>query len=218
MKARFTLILCTILLGLSFQLFAQTRSIYTHPDFISLAQDHKVLAIIPFKATVKLRPNQMKKYTPEQYEEMQKIEGKAIQSAVHSYFLKKKSKNPFTVSFQDIQKTNALLGKNEITQDNIENYTPEELAEILGVDGVISGTMNTDKPMSEGASMALGMVFGFYGSTNSGKITIHINDGESGELLWKYEKNLSRSLGSDTNTVINAMMRKASRKLPYLRM
>jgi hypothetical protein len=70
--------------------------------------------------------------------------------------------------------------------------------------------------MSEGASVALGLLIGFYGPTNSGKCTINITDGATSELLWKYEKTLSRSLGSDTNTVINAMMRKASRQFPYI--
>ena len=91
----------------------------------------------------------------------------------------------------------------------------EEISGYLGVDGIISGSLYTDKPMSEGASVALGIMFGVYGPTNSGKCTINVHEGDRGELLWKYEKTLSRSLGSDINTVINTMMRKASRKFPY---
>lgn len=71
--------------------------------------------------------------------------------------------------------------------------------------------------MSDGASLALGLVVGFYGRTNSGKCTINAFDGKSGELLWKYEKTLSRSLGSSTSQVINAMMRKAARKFPFVK-
>lgn len=95
-------------------------------------------------------------------------------------------------------------------------FTPKELAEVLEVDGIISGILSSDKPMSEGASAALGILVGIYGPTNSGKCTININDASTGDLLWKYEKTLSRSLGSDTNTIINTMMRKASRQLPYI--
>nr|WKN37898.1 hypothetical protein K4G66_04145 [Tunicatimonas sp. TK19036] len=46
------------------------------------------------------------------------------------------------------------------------------------------------------------------GPTKSGKVGIFINDGTSDALLWKYEKAISRSFGSDTNTIINALMRK----------
>lgn len=195
--------------------YSQTKEIYTNPDFAQIAKDQKVLAILPFKASVKLRPNQIEKMGKEQYDKLQIEEGKSVQSSLQTYFLNKKNTEGFTVTFQDIAKTNAFLLKNNITEENIDHYTSEDLAKLLDVDGIISGTLNTDKPMSDGASVALGLLVGFYGATNSGKCTININDGKTGVLLWKYEKTLARSLGSDINTVINAMMRKASRKFPY---
>jgi len=215
MKTKF-LVLLFILFGVS--AYSQTKEIYTNPNFAEIAKDHKVLAIIPFKASVTLRPNQIEKMGKEQYEKLQIDEGKSVQSALQTYFLNKKNDEGFTVTFQDVAKTNAILLKNDITEQNIDRYTSEDLAKLLEVDGVISGTLSTDKPMSDGASVALGVLVGFYGATNSGKCTININDGKTGELLWKYEKTLARSLGSDINTVINAMMRKASRKFPYIAM
>src|SRR5690606_31004735 len=210
-------LLATLCLAFALTGYSQTREIYVNPNFSSLAKDHKVLAILPFKAIVKLRPKQMKSITPEQLEQLQKDEGMAVQSALQSYFLKRKEQHGLRISFQDIGTTNALLAKKGINQSNIDTYTPQELCEILEVDALVTGLLSTDKPMSDGASAALGLLVGFYGSTNSGKCTININDGTSGELLWKYEKTLSRSLGSDTNTVINTMMRKASRKFPYIK-
>lgn len=214
MKGKTLLLICLLVTIVS---YSQTREIYVHPSFDSYAKDHKKLAILPFKAIVKLRPKQMEKMTPEQFAQLQKDEGLAVQSALMSYFLKRKSQHEFEVSFLDINTTNALLAKNRINNDNIDSFTPKELADLLGVDAIITGILSTDKPMSEGASLALGVLVGFYGSTNSGKCTININDGKSGELLWKYDKTLSRSLGSDTNQIINTIMRKASRKIPYIR-
>ncbi len=196
--------------------FSQSKQIYTNPDFNALAKNHKVLAIIPFKATIGLRPKEKEKLSAAEYKEMQLKEGLAVQSALHSFFLKKKSKYSFSVDFQDVNRTNALLKKNNINIEEIDIYSPEELVDILNVDGIISGTLSTQKPLSGGASMALGMLTGFYGPTNSGRCTININDGESGMLLWKYDKTLARSLGSDINTIINAMMRKSSRVFPYI--
>ena len=157
--------------------YSQTREIYTNPDFLTIAKDHKILAILPFKASVKLRPNQMEKMGKEQYEKLQIDEGKNVQSALETYFLTKKSDEKFTVSFQDISKTNSILLKNNITTETIDKYTNEDLAKLLEVDGIISGSLSTDKPMSDGASVALGLVVGFYGATNTGKCTININDG-----------------------------------------
>jgi hypothetical protein len=158
----------------------------------------------------------MERMTPEQFDQLQKDEGISVQSAMLTYFLKRKEQHDFKISFQDMNTTNALLAKNNVMQSNIDTFTPKELAEILQVDGVVTGILMTDKPMSDGASLAMGLLVGFYGATNSGKCTININDGATGELLWKYEKTLSRSLGSDTNTIINTIMRKASRQLPYI--
>ncbi|MEO6611121.1 MAG: hypothetical protein ABIT05_03280 [Chitinophagaceae bacterium] len=194
---------------------AQTKEIYTSPHFDSIAPHHSQLAIIPFDVSLNLRPKEKEKLKPGELEALQKKEGDAVQSAIHTYFLKKKEKEDFKVNFQDISRTNALLAKNGWTADTLRTKTKEELCSLLGVDGVISGTLFTDKPMSQEASVAIGIVFGVWTPTNSGKCTINVHDGKGGELLWKYEKTLSRSLGSDINTVINTMMRKASKRFPY---
>lgn len=214
MRNKPLLILFVILITAS--AYAQTREIYVNEEFAALAKDHQILAILPFKTIIKLRPKQMEKMSPEQFKQLQKDEGLAVQSAVHSYLLKRKDQHNLKVKFLDISTTNAMLSRNNVTQENIDSYTPKELAQMLEVDAVISGVLSSDKPMSEGASAALGVLVGVYGPTNSGKCTININDAATGDLMWKYEKTLSRSLGSDTNTIINTMMRKASRQLPYI--
>lgn len=206
-----------LLIAISYFSLAQTREIYVNPEFAEQARDHKTIAILPFDAIVKLRPKQMEKLSEEQYAQLLRDEGIAVQSALHSYFLKRKAQHGMQVSFQDLRTTNAQLAKHNVNIDEIEKYTAAELAKMLEVDAVITGMLSTDKPMSDGASVAMGVLVGIYGPTNSGKCTININDGTTGDLLWKYEKTLSRSLGSDTNTIINTIMRKASRKLPYIR-
>jgi hypothetical protein len=209
-------ILCLSLVLCSAQfLFGQTKEIFLDPNFQSLAKDHKILAILPFKATISLRPKQMEKMSAEEFRKLQVDQGLAVQGALQTYFLKQKSNKNISVDFQELGKTNALLEKSGIDEENIGKFTPEELSQLLEVDGVIGGTISTSKPMSDGASLAMGLLVGFYGSTNSGKCSISITDGKTGKLLWKYDKTLSRSLGSDLNTIINAMMRKASRKFPY---
>lgn len=197
-----------------FTAFAQ-KEIYTNPDFAALAKNEQTLAILPFTVTLHLRPNERAKMSDEDLKKMELQEGLDVQSAMQSYFLHKKEKKDFTVSFQDIDKTNLLLKKAGISPDSLADYSAQDLAKILGVDGVISGTLTSDKPMSEGAAVAVGVLTGFYGHTNSGKCTIDIHDASTGKLMWKYEKSLSRGLGSSINTIINTMMSKASRKFPY---
>lgn len=212
-----TSVLLLSLLALSFETSAQfIRAVYTNPDFEQLARNHKTLAIIPFDASVKLRPKQMRDMTAEEHGQLEEREGKAVQNALHSYFLMRRGRKNFSVDFQDVTRTNALLAKNGVTYDVLDEYTSEDLAEILGVDGIVSGMIVTDKPMSEAGAVALKILLGESIATNSGKVAINISDGKTEQLLWKYEKALSRNLGSDTNQIVSALMRKASRKFPYI--
>ena len=208
----------TVLLALFTTLLAsaQTREIYTSPKFKLLTKDHKTLAVLPFRTTLQLRPAEVKKNGGiEGVRVLEEREGLGVQSALQSYLLKQKGDNDIIVDVQDVAKTNALLAKNGMTSEKTLTMTMEELAQMLGVDGVISGTFESSQPMSGGAAVAMLMVGGFSGPTNTGKLVININDGRSGELLWKYDKSLSRGFGSDTNSIITTIMRKASRQFPY---
>ncbi len=204
-----------LLLVASFSVKGQT-SLYENPEFDKVAQNHKAIAIMPFETVVSLRKKQMKKMTTEDLKRLEKQEGKSIQIAMYSWFLKRKKRGKLkTIEVQDPKKTTALLKKKDITQDNMSDYTPEELAQILGVDAIISGNYKTSKPMSEGASVALGLLVGFWGSTNSATVNMSVHNAEDGVLLWNYNKKVKGSIGSSPEDLINKLMRKASRRLSY---
>jgi hypothetical protein len=214
-----------LILSTTKALLGQTLENYTHPLFDSIAKDHAVLSILPFKVTIRLRPREMKKLDIDEFEKMEKTQGLVVQSGLYTYFLKKKEKDSFKVRFQDISQTNALLEKAGWTSDSLRSKTIKQICRKLGTDGVISGTVATKKPLSDEASVALnvaatlallgGVEWSGGGSTNSGIFTINVYEGKKNELLWKYEKKLSRGLGSDINSVINALMRKTLKKFPY---
>lgn len=199
---------------ISFNLFGQT-SLYEHPDFANIAKEHKKIAVLPFKTTIKLRPKQMKEISTEQLAELEIKEGLSVQNGMYSWFLKRKKRGNLTVSIQDPNRTNAILNKNGITQNNLSEFNPEDLAKILEVDAIVSGTLQTNKPMSEGASLAIGILAGFWGSTNTALANISIHNASDGELLWNYNKKVGGSIGSSSEDMINILMRKASRRLAY---
>ena len=194
--------------------YSQTN-LFEHPDFAEISKDHKIFAIVPFKTTISLRPKHMKDITAEQLAKMEEAEGKSIQHAMHSWFLKRKKRGSLSVDVQSPAKTNALLKKAGITAENYESHTPSEIAKILNVDSIIMGTFDTDKPMSEGASLALAAAFGFLARTNSATINLSVYNGADGELLVNYNKNIKGSLGSDNDDLVNTIMRKASRRIAY---
>ena len=194
------------MLCLSFVAPAQTH-FYENPDFDQLTAGHEIIAIVPFSASVNLRPKQMKDISTEQLAKMEESEGLSIQSAMYSWFLKREKQNKLKVKVQDTNTTNALLRRNGIFTENLVDYTPEELAQIIGVDAVIMGTFETTKPMSEG----------FYGSTNKAIVNMSIFNAQQGELLINYNKAVSGSMGSSTDDLINVLMRKASRRISYVK-
>ena len=208
------LLIFTITIFFNNLIFGQTN-LFEHPEFDKIAKSHKIIGIISFKTSIELRPKQMKDITPKQLQKMEKSEGKSIQSAMYSWFLKRKKRGKLSIAVQNPAKTNAKLKKAGITYENYETFTPEELAKILEVDSIIMGTFATNKPMSEGASVALGLLIGFWGVTNSATINLSIYNASDGQLLINYNKKVKGSIGSDNNSLINVIMRKASRRIAY---
>ena len=77
------------------------------------------------------------------------------------------------------------------------------------------GDLNTNKPMSERASVALGLLIGFWGTTNTAIVNMFIYYGSDGQLLINYNKKVRGSLRSTPDDLVNIIMRKASRRIAY---
>ena len=203
------------LLAVTLTLVACGPKIYTSSNFDQALAKHKTVAILPADVTTRLRPNEAKKVSPEQLADMNEKTGYAIQDKMYSWFLRRSDKFQYTVTFQDVTPTNALLKQAGIGYNDLAAKDRVELAKLLGVDAVLQNRSSMDKPMSDGAAVALGVVFGVWGNTNQVQTTINIHDGKSGDLLWKYDYLASGSVGSSAENLVNALMRNASKKFPY---
>ncbi|MGB5665527.1 MAG: hypothetical protein WBM53_01675 [Maribacter sp.] len=202
-------ILCLVFLfGLT--LSAQ-KNIYESKNFDDITQDHEILAIIPFLTNLDLK-DKISKY---ELKRMEEKEGYAVQNALETYFYKRKRKKKFSVEFQNTKNTNAILAQNNITYGNIDVYTIKQLSEILQVDGIISGNMDLNILLSKGVPTEFDFLDFLLGDANYGRIGIKISDGNSGKLLWKYEKKINKKSGKNTNDLIDRMMKLATRKFPY---
>ncbi len=69
--------------------------------------------------------------------------------------------------------------------------------------------------MPDGVGAALSILVGFYGAKNKATINMFIHNADDGKILVNYNKDVSGSIGSYTDQLINIIMRKASRKIPY---
>lgn len=189
--------------------------IYKATDFSNVTARHKTVAILPAEVTMQLRPNDAKKTTPEQLEDMTTKTAYDIQEKMYGWFLRRSEKFNYTVNFQDVTKTNAKLKEAGIAYKDLKTTDRSQLAKILGVDAIMQDRLSMEKPMSEGAAIAVGLLVGAWGNTNKVNTTINIHDGASGNLLWKYDYEASGSVGSSTTRLVDALMKNATKKFPY---
>lgn len=195
-------------------LFAQTK-LYVHPDADSYVENTKTIAILPLKVQVKLRPKELKDFSAEQIAQMNKDEAIDIQKGMYSWFLTRKKRGSLLVEVQNPTTTNALLKKNGIDIHSYDEYLPSELGKILGVETIITGNFETSKPMSNAAAIGLVVLTGGMFATSSATMNMDFTSTTDEELVVNYNKKIKGSLGTDAQDLINILMRKVSRRIPY---
>lgn len=194
---------------LSFTLLTSCAKIFYSEDAISLSKSHKIIAILP--PTVSIAAT--KKVDGEALKEQQKTESLNFQKEIYAWMLKRKMQGKMTQEILDIETTNAKLINAGYPS---KAMTPSELCSILEVDGVIGSNFGLSKPMSDGAAIALFVLGAGGGSTNEVRVSLNINDCSGKKLIWNYDHKYSGGLGSSPSSLIDGIMRKASRKMPYL--
>jgi hypothetical protein len=170
------------------------------------------VAILPFVAhiTYKKKP---KDFNEETVKEDEKKLSTSMQSGMYSYLLNKSGK--YSVEFQDVERTNILLKQKNI-YDKLGELLPDSIAKVLGVDAVIKCTFDHEiVGGSEGGQIAKALLFGAASRSGSGGLTMQINDGKSGSLIWRFYKEMNESIFSNANEIMDRMMRKVSRNFPY---
>lgn len=212
MKSRLKIVLSACLLVFSVLGFAQDKQIYEISNMKDIISTHKTVAILPFNATISYR-KQPKNFDAAANKEAESKLGYDMQTGMYTFLLRKSS--DYTVVVQDVEKTNALLRKNNLI-DKLSEMNSEELAKILGVDAVIKCSYAYQKTKSEGGAIVLTLLVGFgTGSVASGALTMQINDGKSGDLVWRFYKQMAEDVMSSPTAMMERMMRKVGRNFPY---
>ncbi|WP_165305071.1 hypothetical protein [Pedobacter sp. SYP-B3415] len=212
MKKLILIMLSLMMTATAYAQFEGSKQIFTSPKLAEEKAGHKVVAIVPFVAKITYR-KMPKNFDAAANKEQERTMSKAIQSGMYTFFLRRAS--DYTVEFQDIEKTNILLKKAGVL-DKLDETTKDELAKILGVDAVIGGTFDTEQTKTEAGAIASAVLFGgLGGKTGSGTLTLTLNDGKSGDLLWRFFKTMDDNIMASTDDLIERMMRKVTRNFPY---
>jgi hypothetical protein len=182
--------------------------IFYTPDARPLAQNQKIIAIAPPKISIAPRKNVDGAALIEQ----QKTESVNFQREMYSWMLKRKMQGTIFVEIQDVETTIALLSEAGVNGGKV--LTPNEMCQILEVDGILTSNYSLSKPMSEGAAIALGVIAGVWGPTNEATVSLSLHDSGTNKMIWNYDHKLSSSLSTPAK-LVDALMRQASRKMPY---
>ena len=197
------------LIGLVFMVLPSCAKIFYSPDAYTLAGNQKTIAIIPPTISIAAR----KKVDAEALKEQQKTESLNFQKEMYSWMLKRKMQGKILQEIQPLETTNAKLRKAGYPENPLSS---SEFCEILGVDGVLTSNYQLSKPMSAGASIALGVLFGAFGATNEVHVSLSIYDYDNKKLIWNYDHKYSGGIGYTPARLVDALMRHASKKMPYI--
>lgn len=189
-----------------------SKQIFESPRFKSEILTHKIVALLPYDVKISYK-RQPKDFNLEANKSDELAMSTSIQASMYTFLLSKADN--YFVSFQDVDKTNILLKKAGMA-GKLNEFTKDEIAKALGVDAVIGGKFETEQTKTQGAAIASAVLFGgFGGKTGTGSLTMTVNSGTDGELLWRFFKTMDQGVMGSTDDLVERMMRKVSRNFPY---
>ncbi len=197
---------------LSFGQFETAKQVFESPKLKSEVAKHKTVAILPYKAAISYKRTP-KNFNAEANKNEEENLSLSMQSGMYTYLLRKAK--DYSVTFQDVERTNALLKQNGVF-DKLDELTQDSIAKILGVDAVIKCSYKYEKTGSEGGAIAKTILLGAgTGKVASGILTMQVYNGIDGEMLWRFYKEMNEDVLSSANQVMERMMRKVGRNFPY---
>jgi len=196
-----------------------TAKIYTKHDAMSYAMKHKTVAMLPPK--VQLEPNKGESLESKNEREQDLI--RQAQITMFHNFYKFGKKYGIYLEVQDIEATNRILAEIGCPMGNC-NFSPEELANKLGVDAFFMANGNLERIYARnvGYGIVYAIIFFPYGTpvgimlacqkTGLGTIDLKLYDGKSGTLLYDYSDKYSFTYNQQDDIF---MMKRMIEKSPY---
>lgn len=188
-----------------------SKQTYSSPKLKEAIEKHKTVAVLPFRSTISYK-RMPKNFDVEANKADEQKMSVNMQQGMYTYLLRKAK--DYSVGFQDIERTNALLKRAGIF-DKLDEALMDSVCKILGVDAVIKSSYAYEKTGSEAGAIASAVLLGTGGKTGSGSLTMQIYNGADGEMLWRFYKEMNESFTSNGNEIMERMMRKVARNFPY---
>jgi hypothetical protein len=211
MKFKLLLSIALLVSITSFSQWESSKQEFKSPNLKLLLVTAKTVAILPYKANISYK-KMPKGVTIENIKEEEKVASIQMQEGMYTYLLRKS--NDYSVSFQDVSRTNALLKKAGIF-DNLDEVLADSICKVLGVDAVLKSTWTYEKTGSEAGAIISTLAFGVSKGVASGSLVLQLYGAKDGELAWRFYKEMNESAFSSASQLMERMMRKVGRNFPF---
>jgi hypothetical protein len=206
------IIFLSILITTTITCFAQgSKQIFESPSLPTLISTAKKVAILPFKVSISYK-KMPKGLTLEQIKDNELAESVQMQQGMYTYLLRKS--DSYSVSFQEVDRTNAILKKAGVF-NSLDEILPDSICKLLNVDAVIKSNWSYAKTGSEAGAIASAVLLGVSKGTGSGMLVMQINAAKDGEMAWRMSKEMNEGAFSSANELMERMMRKVGRLFPF---
>jgi len=224
--------LLSLLAALSIAAACGTAANYQSPHFEARAQQHQVIAVLPF--TMVFTGKTPKDLTPEQIAKIEEEESVAFQMGYYHWLLQQASvdrKHPIRIEIQPVSETNRLLAEQGISVRDSWGMTAKSLARVLRVDAVVSTAVTKTRYMSGVQSFAIETGFAVVseisegqlapflpwalGTTNNIQAASELIDALDGSVLWQDGLSASTDWRAPANDIIAGFTRDLAKKFPY---
>jgi len=190
------------------------KKIITATNLAEKLAIHKTIAILPFKVSI-LYKKTPKNFDPQTNKDEEIKLSFDLQTSMCTYL--SKSNEEYVVQIQNEDTTDILLNEHNM-MGNAENYTPQEIAKILGVDAVIYCTYTYTKVGSTMGAIGAELLVGLHhAKVATGELTMDIYNGSDGELLWAFNKTMNQEALTSPEIIVKRMISKVERNFPYLK-
>ncbi len=203
---------------------------FESPEFLARTANHKMVAILP-PVIQYTNPKTGSIILKDDKTQQMQTESYSLQKHLYQKLLNQKTiKDPITINFQDVIRTNEILKKNKIENKDLLEKTPEELAKILQVDAVVVNRVEKEIMIDEkilgianvgvqilGVLNGPGNNSGQAGMVKTGimKLNSSLNDGKDGFVLWNSFKDFDITLDNLPDDILIQYGNQCARSFPY---
>jgi len=217
-----------IFLSLILITLTSCKRYYKVSNFDQISQDHQTIAILPFE--IQITGHVSSELTPEIITKIEENESKAFQISFFNKILAstRRGKNPIHVKLQHFSRTMDLLNENDISIRESWSKDPSKLANMLGVDAVVKGTIEKQQYFSDGLSAGIelgttiiGALGGFTGvpyiSNNNKNVRTNYSlvDSTDGTVLWFIGYDHDADWRRRSDEMISNINRRSAKRFPY---